>query len=173
LQYPAGPRDVESLFVDPLSGDVFLITKRTAIPEIYSFPSSAFDNPSLTVTLTAQGNLGGLLRSPTAADISPDGRFILVRSSNRFYTGYLFQRGVGQSVADALHGDGVPFTLGLESQGEAIGWAADGSSFYTTSESDGLPTAPIHSYAFTAPEPTTWLLAALGLIAFAVQRPRQ
>jgi hypothetical protein len=49
-----------------------------------------------------------------------------------------------------LHGVGIPFTLGAESQGEAIGWAADGRSFYTTSESNGLPTAPIHSYAFAA-----------------------
>ena len=33
---------------------------------------------------------------------------------------------------------GIPFTLGCESQGEAIGWAADGNSFYTTSEFDEL-----------------------------------
>jgi hypothetical protein len=153
LQYPGGPRDAESLFVDPLSGDMFVITKRTAIPEIYSVPSSAFDNPGETVTLTALGNLGGALRSPTAADISPDGRFILVRSSNTFYKGYLFERGAGQSVADALHGPGIEFTLGAERQGEAIGWAADGASFYTSSESDDQPTSPIYSYAFSAPPP--------------------
>ena len=170
LQYPGGPRDAESMFVDPLSGDVFLITKRTAIPEIYSFPSSAFDNPGQMVTLTPRGNLGGLLRSPTAADISPDGRFVLVRSSNTFYTGYLFERGAGQSVADALHGPGVSYTLGVESQGEAIGWASDGASFYTTSESDGKPSAPIHAYAFAAPEPASWLLVLLGTVAAAICR---
>jgi hypothetical protein len=153
LQYPGGPRDAESMFVDPLSGDLFVITKRTAIPEIYSVPATAFDVPGQTVTMTALGNLGGLLRTPTAADISPDGRFILVRSSNTIYKGYLYERQAGQSVADALHGDGVAFTLGAESQGEAIGWAADGTSFYTTSESDGLTTAPIHSYTFSAPPP--------------------
>ncbi len=153
LQFPGGPRDVESLFVDPLSGDMFLITKRTAIPEIYSVPSAAFDNPGQTATLTSLGNLGGPLRRPTAADISPDGRFILVRSSNTSYSGYLFERGVGQSVADALHGAGEPFTLGVESQGEAIGWAADETGFYTSSESDGYATSPIHSYTFSAPPP--------------------
>jgi MYXO-CTERM domain-containing protein len=150
LQYPGGARDAESLFVDPLSGDMFIITKRTAIPEIYSVPATAFDIPGQTVTMTALGNLGGPLRTPTAADISPDGRFILVRRSSSS-TGYLYERGTGQSVADALHGAGIPFTLGAESQGEAIGWAADGTGFYTTSEMDGLSSAPIYSYVFIAP----------------------
>jgi len=169
LKFPGHPRDVESLFVDPLSGDMFLITKRTAIPEIYSVPSAAFDTPGQTATLTSWGNLGGLMRTPTAADISPDGRFILVRSS-KSSVGYLYERGIGQSVADALHGDGVPFALGFESQGEGIGWAADGRSFYTTSESDDLPASPIHSYAFTAPEPASWLLAVFGLVSFVTRR---
>ena len=150
LQYPNGPRNAESLFVDPMSGDLFIITKSTTIPEIYSAPNAAFDDVSQTVTLTAEGNLGGPLRTPTAADISPDGRFILVRSS-KSSTGYLYEREVGQSVADALHGTGTSFVLGLESQGEAIGWAADGTNFYSTSESDGFPAAPIYSYAFNAP----------------------
>jgi hypothetical protein len=161
LRFPGGPRDVESLFVDPLSGDLILITKRTAIPEIYSVPSSAFDNPDPTAMLTSLGNLNGPLSRPTAADISPDGRFILVRSSTSS-TGYLYERGIGQSIADALNGPGIPFALGVESQGEAIGWAADGHHFYTVSESDGHATAPIHSYALSTPEPASWLLAALG-----------
>lgn len=149
LQYPGGPRDAESLFVDPLSGDMFVITKRTAIPEIYSVPTSAFDTPRQTVMMTALGNVGGLLRSPTAADISPDGRFILIRNTSS--TGYLFERENGQSVADALRGIAILVALGAESQGEAIGWATDGKSFYTTSEFSGGSTAPIYSYAFAAP----------------------
>ncbi|HEY4232818.1 MAG TPA: dockerin type I repeat-containing protein [Lacipirellulaceae bacterium] len=146
LQYPGGPRNAESLFVDPLSSDVFIISK-TATSEIYSAPASIFDNPGQTTVLTAMGTLGTPLSKATAADISPDGRHILVRSKA---AGYLYERGIGQSVADALHGAGIPFTLGVESQGEAIGWAADGKSFYTTSESNGLSSAPIHAYAFAA-----------------------
>jgi hypothetical protein len=146
LQYPGGPRNAESLLVDPLTNDVYIISK-TATSEIYSAPASIFDAAGQTTTLIAQGVLGTPLVKATAADISPDGRHILVRSKS---VGYLFERGTGQSVADALHGTGIPFILGAESQGEAIGWAADGKSFYTTSESNGLPTAPIHSYAFAA-----------------------
>lgn len=146
LQYPGGPRNAESLFVDPLTNDVFIISK-TSTSEIYSASSTIFDNPGQTTILTAMGTLGTPLIKATAADISPDGRHILVRSKA---AGYLYERGIGQSVTDALHGTGIPFILGSETQGEAIGWASDGKSFFTTSESNGLPTAPIHSYAFAA-----------------------
>jgi PEP-CTERM motif len=146
LQYPGGPRNAESLFVDPLTNDVYILTK-TANAEIYSAPASVFDDAGQTTVLTALGVLGTLLSKATAADISPDGRHILVRSKS---VAYMFERGIGQSVADALHGTGIPFMLGAESQGEAIGWAADANSFFTTSESNGLKTEPIYSYAFAA-----------------------
>ena len=149
LLYPNGSRNAESLFVDPLSSEMFIVTKGTT-SEIYSVPTTAFDTPGQTTTLTALGTLGAPLRTATAADISPDGRHILVRSS-KSSTGYLFERGVGQSVAEALHGSGIPFALAAEVQGEAIAWAADGASFYTVSERDGLPSVPIFSYAFSAP----------------------
>jgi hypothetical protein len=102
--------------------------------------------------MTALGSFSKLPLFATAADISPDGRYILIRSSVSS-SGRLFERQPGQSVADALRVDGVSFPLGAESQGEAVGWAADGKSFFTASEFDGDPTAPIHSYSFTVPEP--------------------
>jgi hypothetical protein len=150
LTYPNGARDVESMFVDPISGDMFFITKRKPVPEVYSVPTSAFDNPTQTIVMNALGTFPGVPLFATAADISPDGRFIVVRSSV-LATGYLYERGIGESIADALHGNAIQFALGSESQGEAIGWAANGASFFTTSELDGQATAPIHSYAFTAP----------------------
>jgi hypothetical protein len=152
LKYPGGPRDAESMFVDPLSGDVFLISKRTTIPELYSFPSSALDMNGQTLTMTSLGAFWSLQDWSTAADISPDGRFIAVRSSNSS-TGLIYERAIGESVAEALGRAGTPFTLGNEAQGEAIGWAADGKSFYTTSEFSGGSSAPLYSYSFLAPPP--------------------
>ena len=149
LVYPGGARNAESLFVDPLTNDIFIIAKTSSsFPQIYSAPASAFDEAQ--TTLTAQGVLGSPLSKATAADISPDGRHILVRSKT---TARLFKRSIGQSVADALHGVGVPFTLGSEWQGEAIGWAADGTGFYTTSEFASISSAPIYHYSFTPFDP--------------------
>jgi hypothetical protein len=152
LQYPGGPRDVESMFVDPIGGEMYFITKRKLVPEVYSLPTSVFDGGTQSVTLNALGAFPELPFGATAADVSPDGRFIVIRSSV-FPNGYLYERAVGQSVADALHGTAIQFSLGPESQGEAIGWAADGQGLFTTSEFDGASSAPIHAYAFTAPQP--------------------
>jgi hypothetical protein len=148
LQYPGGPRDAESLFVDPVTRDMYIIAK-TTVPEIYSVPASAFNNPNLTTVMTALGTLGGPLKSPTAADISPDGLHILARNS-KTNTGYLFERVSGESIEDALHRPGIPFTVGSEPQGEAIGWAANGTGFYTSSETAGTGSAPIYSYTFAS-----------------------
>lgn len=152
LTYPNGARDVEAMFVDPIGGELFLITKRRLVPEVYSVPTSAFDVPGQTVALTSLGTSSKLPLFATAADISPDGRFIVVRSST-LSNGYLYERSAGQSVFDALKGMAFQFPLGSESQGEAIGWAADGKSFFTTSELDGNAAAPIHAYSFSAPVP--------------------
>lgn len=146
LQYPGGPRDAESLFVDPVTRDMYIVTKAT-VPGICRVPASAFNNPSLTTVMTSLGNLGTPLKSAAAANISPDGLHILVRNSMS-NTGYLFERVSGQSIADALHGPGIPFTVGSEPQGEAIGWAANGTGFYTSSETAGTGSAPIYSYTF-------------------------
>jgi hypothetical protein len=148
LQYPSGRRNAESLFVDPVTRDMYIISKGD-VSEIYGVPESAFNDPSHVTVMTAMGNLGAPLQLATAADISPDGMHILVRSS-KSDIGYLFERSAGHTIADALHGPGIPFTLGAELQGEAIGWAADGKSFYTTSESNSASSAPIYSYAFAA-----------------------
>ena len=155
LKYPNGARDVESMFVDPISNELYLITKRRAVPEVYSVPVSAFDDATEPVTLTALGSFSKVPLAATAADISPDGRYIAIRSSSTIPLSrpQIFERLPGQSVADALQVTGVSFALGSESQGEAIGWAADGKSFFTASEFDGDPTAPIHSYSFTVPKP--------------------
>jgi hypothetical protein len=152
LNYPNGARDVESMFVDPISGELFLITKRVSVPEVYNIPTSAFDNAMQTVTLNALGAFPELPYWATAADISPDGRYILVRSSTPS-RGYLYERADGQSVAEALHGEAIEIPLGSEIQGEAIGWAADGLSFFTTSEFSLFSSAPVYSYAFTPPAP--------------------
>ncbi|MGE3242946.1 MAG: PEP-CTERM sorting domain-containing protein [Pirellulales bacterium] len=171
LKYPNGARDVESIFVDPVSEEMFFITKRRLIPEVYSVPVSAFDTATETMTLTSQGTFLTLPFGATAADISPDGRFILVRTSSAA-PGRLYERLPGQSVVDAFQSGYTPFALGPESQGEAIGWAADGKSFYTTSEFDGRPTAPIHSYAFTVPEPATWWLLSAGGLTLIARRQK-
>lgn len=164
VQYQEGPRDAESMLVDPLTNDLFIITK-SSTPQVYRLDASAFDSPSVVNVLSAQGYLGAPLYEPRAADISPDGRHIVVRNTST--TAYLFERLPGTSVLDALTSPGIPIGLTPEPQGEAIAWAADGSGFYTTSERNSLPPTPIYFYRFSAPEPSTLISLAVGVAAIA------
>jgi hypothetical protein len=143
LQYPGGARNAEALFVDPLTNELFIVTKE-GTTRLFSAPSTVFDSAGVA-TLTPHGNVTSAISTVTAADISPDGRYLLVRSTS---AGRLYVRGAGQSVAEALQGPGLAFALGAESQGEAIAWSADGGGFYTTSEFSGGSSAPIHRYWF-------------------------
>ena len=86
----------------------------------------------------------------TAADISPDGKFILIKNHNNISAVYswvlLFTREEGESVAETLIRQTHPEPLKCyqyEWQGEAICWL-DSTTFYTTSDSDGEP--PIYKY---------------------------
>jgi hypothetical protein len=76
-----------------------------------------------------------ILSRITAADISPDGQWLLLR--NHGTTAYAYRRLPGQTIADALLGTPTGIALAVQLQAEAIGWAADGSGFFTTSEFTG------------------------------------
>lgn len=86
----------------------------------------------------------------TAADISPDGKYILIKNHNNIVAAFswvlLWERQEGESVAETLIRERHPAPLkcySYEWQGEAICWLDD-DTFYTTSDSDGEP--PIYKY---------------------------
>ena len=87
----------------------------------------------------------------TGADISPDGKYILIKNHNNIVATYswilLFTREEGESVAETLKRQIHPeplYCYNYEWQGEAICWL-DSTTFYTTSDADdGNP--PIYKY---------------------------
>lgn len=171
ITYPGGPRDVEALFVDPLSSDLYVVSKSLtpAIPaatNIYRVAQSAFDQPAGTVT-TAEllGSLPFIARV-TSADISPDGSWVLVRSRD---FAYAFERLPNQSVGQALLGTPQTVNLTADPQGEAIAWAADGKGFYTMSERID---SPIYYYKLV-PEPSGFCLASIAVLGLALLRRRK
>ncbi|MCR5049481.1 MAG: hypothetical protein K6A36_00185, partial [Paludibacteraceae bacterium] len=86
----------------------------------------------------------------TGADISPDGKYILIKNHNNIISTYCWVlywvRQEGESVADAVKRQPQPLKCynTYEWQGEAICWLGD-DTFYTTSDcDDGNP--PIFKY---------------------------
>ena len=134
--FPQGARDVEAFFIDPQSGDLFIISKQ---PDGHSQVLSA-----TAATLAAGGGeltLVGELRfgqaplpgspMPTSASISRDGSAILVRT---YSSVFLFRRAAGESVMAALSKAPAPQASPQERQGEAICFVDDDAAFVTISE---------------------------------------
>ncbi|MCC6746060.1 MAG: PE-PGRS family protein [Deltaproteobacteria bacterium] len=133
--YPAGKAtNAESLFVDPGSGDLYVLAKRSQGPSpLYRAraPLSAGTRRELEqVAEVDLAALGGDALA-TGADLSPSGEELLVRSYTRLW---LFRRAKGRSVAEALASPPCAVPVLRELQGEAVGFAADGQGYFTVSE---------------------------------------
>lgn len=134
--FPRGARDVEAFFLDPVSGDLFIITKQADGHSQLLFASAA-------QLAEGGGQLAfvGELRfgqprlpgstMPTSAAISKDGSAILVRT---YSSVLLFPRSPGESVLTALSRAPVAYPSPPEAQGEAIAFVDRDSSFLTISE---------------------------------------
>ena len=127
MVYPDGPRDAETLLVDPLTQDLYVISKRDLFSRVYRArcPQSASQQITLErVCLLPMG-------LATAGDVSPDGRQVVVRSMGQ---AMLWRRDPDQSLWTAFQGKAWTLPLAGEPQGEAIGFDPHGRGYYTTSE---------------------------------------
>ncbi len=140
LRYPDRPHDAETLLVDPRSGDVFVLTKENdGQSQLFRAKAPRPGNVStLEPAAKLQFGRGVLPGNPqtTAGDIARDGASIVIRT---YSNAFVWQRGATESVSQALGAIPKRLPLPHEIQGEAIGFAADGSGFYTTSERTHQP----------------------------------
>jgi hypothetical protein len=149
LRYPDRPHDAEVLLVDPVSRDLFIVTKEGGNSLVFRAPGPALQADA-AITLEQAGRIdfsqltsesvipsdapplargGGQLA--TAGDISPSGSAIAIRT---YSTVWVWPRADGQSVADALAGPPCEAPAAIEPQGESIAFTADGLGFVTISE---------------------------------------
>jgi hypothetical protein len=133
--YPDGPRDAESLFVDPLTRDIYILTKRESTKHLYRapYPQSTTATTTLELVTTYASTIWF-----TAADISPDGDEIIIRGVPTT-TGRLFIRPPGSTISDALNSTPITIPLRAEPQGEAIAFDSNGWGYYTVSEGVNQP----------------------------------
>ncbi len=126
FRYPDGKRDAESLFVDPLTKDIYVLSKREQNIGIYraAYPQSTTE----TLVLEKMGTMPYF--NTVAADITSDGQEILTKT----YAAVYYWKRNGQSIADLLMTKPISIPYVIEPQGEAIAWKKDGSGFFTLSE---------------------------------------
>jgi hypothetical protein len=127
LVYPDGPKDAETLLVDPLNGDIYIVTKGKSSSLVYMVPYPQAVDCDTTMEFVAEIPMA----KATGGDVSPDGTCVIVRASK---AAGLWMRPAGQKLWMAFIDQPVWIDLTDESQGEAICFDAQGSGFYTLDE---------------------------------------
>jgi PKD repeat protein len=124
LSYPDGPRNADTLMVDPVDGALLIVADDGGL---YRKPA-----PHEPGTHTVMAHVATLpLDRPTGGELSPMGDRLAVRNGSEARL-WLIDRSL--PLADSLDGPGCPVPLADEVRGEALAFAADGSGIYTVSE---------------------------------------
>lgn len=149
LRYPDGPRDAEGLAVDPVSGDILILSKRERPPRLYrlAMPTEAPapDQPLTAellgpvlhlpkptpVDFTDDPKFGFLRDWPTALDFAPDGSYAVVGT---YKDAYLYRRQPGDSWAAMFARQPEAIDLPQWKQTEAGTISADGRLYCAGSE---------------------------------------
>ncbi|HEY0900003.1 MAG TPA: hypothetical protein VGD90_11760 [Sphingobacteriaceae bacterium] len=133
LRYPDGSRDAEAMLVDPQTRHLYIITKREDNPHVYKVSLDFTTGDTLEMKRVRKLSIpgAGVLGWVTAADISPDGSQVVVRSyGNVFY----WKRRPGELLEETFKRAPATLSHTSELQGEAIGFSRNGKGFYTISE---------------------------------------
>lgn len=127
LTYPDGAMDAETLMVDPISGDIFILSKRDSVNTLFRLAADKFETGEAVLEVIQKLPI----TSSVAGDISQDGSQIIIKN----YLEILYwKRESHESVPEALSKKPIKIPYIPEPQGEAIGFTPSGEAFYTISE---------------------------------------
>ncbi|HEY0550993.1 MAG TPA: immunoglobulin domain-containing protein, partial [Verrucomicrobiae bacterium] len=154
LIYPDGSFDAETLFVDPLTSDVWVVTKETGVARFYRANLNAVpDNGTVVlefVRLVA-------FHQASAGDMSADGTQLVLRREN---VAALWLRCDGEPLSNALAraSQSIP-VIGppTEPNGEGLALLRDGTGYVTISEGSNAPIYFFRSLCPAAPRFTLML----------------
>ena len=131
FRYPDGNRDAETLMVDPLTGDIFIVSKREMLVHVYRLPF-----PQSTDTALMAQKVGKLdIPLATGGDISPNGKHIVIRNYEDLY---YWRRKPGKTVAQTLKKKPLILRYKKEPMGEAVAWDSESRGYFTISEGEHL-----------------------------------
>ncbi|HEY8092242.1 MAG TPA: hypothetical protein VID93_00610 [Acidimicrobiales bacterium] len=163
LTYPNGAQhNVETTFVDPTNGDLYLVTKE--VPAlVFKAPAAALQPGASIVlgapiaTIDALDHNTNPAAKPTGGDMSVDGTVLAIKTLDRTF---FWHRSPGQSVQNLLSHDpagqciyddatdvqhGVTPMLPDLGHGEAIAFSPDGQQLATIAEGGQAPLRLFHA----------------------------
>ncbi len=138
FSYPDGRHDAETLMVQPVSGDIYVVTKNRSRPAAVYELKPIFDAPAVVADkvsdITVPAIPNGFL---TGGGISPDGRRVIICD---YFAAYEFKLPDGSANFDDVWKQKPSVVeLGDRKQGETVGYSADGFSILATSEGKFAP----------------------------------
>ncbi|MFZ2905242.1 MAG: hypothetical protein WAZ98_03460 [Cyclobacteriaceae bacterium] len=156
FQLPDGSRDAESMMIDPLTRDIYIISKREQKVNLYRLPYPQSTSEVITAELALKklefnqyqgkiiSNDGGqtlingyhsaYYNQVVSCDISGDGREMLIKSYSAIY---YWSRQENESIVDMIQRVPTLLPYTPEPQGEAITFNEKKSGYYTLNESLG------------------------------------
>ena len=136
FKYNDGARDAETLLVDQLTQDMYVITKREERIRVYKIAAPQATNTINTAEFVSElsigGQLGGVPAGATGGDISVDNSEIIIKS---YFQIFYWKLKTDETIKQALsrsYDKTLPYSP--EPQGEGIGFAADNTGYYTIGE---------------------------------------
>lgn len=126
FKYADGKKDAETLLADPLTGDIFIISKWEQAVDLYHLSNINWGD---TISLEKSATLA--FSGATGGDISEDGLEILIKTYNKIY---YWKRTNKEPIPSVLNKPSNELAYTAEPQGEAICWTLKGKDFITVSE---------------------------------------
>jgi hypothetical protein len=133
FKYPDGPKDAETLMIDPVEKLIIIVSKRRDSVGVYTSPLSYKIDDTLMLTKRCMLFFSGIkpFKWITAGDISKDGTQVLLKS---YVKVYYWKRQPNEHIWQTLKRKPLELPYTMEKQGEGIGFTPDGKGYYCVSE---------------------------------------
>lgn len=139
--YPDGSHDTEAMLVDPLTGDIYLATKRDVVSLLYVLPYPQPVNEMYEIFKAGRFSF----REASAATSSISGQRVLIKNRQEIF---YWKREKGESMVEMLARTPEKAPYAGEPQGEAIGFDPE-YNYFTLSEELNSTTIPsLYKYTF-------------------------
>lgn len=141
FSYPDGARDAETLLLDPVTKDIFILSKEIGSTGIYRLPFP--QSTSETIVAEKVGTVPSVSLA-TGGSISADGKEIVIRT---YLSVHYWAKKEGKTVAQTLTEPALKqLSVALEPQGEAICFDRENAGFYTISEKSNSSGVTLNYY---------------------------
>jgi hypothetical protein len=138
LQLPDGRRDAETLLIDPLTNDLYIISKRETSVGLYHAPYP-FSNDTIALKKIRELPFTKIV----SGSISTDGQQLLLKDYEKVY---YWKRLPNETLTKVFTRKPIELPYEREYRGEAIAWSRDGHHFFTLSEGKGSEPANLIRY---------------------------